>query len=152
MIVVMSTSLKVVSMAAVFWASLRWRAMVCRSLVMRTRSSRAASSAGDGARTWIDAAGWATTTGDAAARSIAASMSPLVTRPAGPVPGTDCGAMPDSAASRRTDGATGASAAGFGASFTTWGAGDGAGAAGAALGGGGAAFAVSTDLAGAALP
>ena len=47
----MSTSLKVVSMAAVFCASLRRRAMVWRSRDMRTRSSRAASSAGDGART-----------------------------------------------------------------------------------------------------
>ena len=46
----MSTSLKVVSMAAVFCASLRRRAMVWRSRVMCTRSSRAASSAGDGAR------------------------------------------------------------------------------------------------------
>ncbi len=44
----MSTSLKVVSMAAVFCASFRRRAMVWRSRVMRTRSSRAASSAGDG--------------------------------------------------------------------------------------------------------
>ncbi len=41
MIVVMSTSLKVVSMAAVFCASLRRRAIVWRSFVMRTRSSRA---------------------------------------------------------------------------------------------------------------
>ncbi len=38
---VMSTSLKVVSMAAVFWASFRRRAMVWRRRVMRTRSSRA---------------------------------------------------------------------------------------------------------------
>ena len=47
----MSTSLKVVSMAAVFCASLSRRAMVWRSRVMRTRSSRAASSGGVGART-----------------------------------------------------------------------------------------------------
>ena len=40
MIVDMSTSLKVVSMAAAFCASLRRRAIVWRSLVMRTRSSR----------------------------------------------------------------------------------------------------------------
>ena len=39
----MSTSLKVVSMAAVFWASFSRRAIVWRSLVIRTRSSRAAS-------------------------------------------------------------------------------------------------------------
>ena len=47
----MSTSLKVVSMAAVFCASFSRRAMVWRSRVIFTRSSRAASSAGDGART-----------------------------------------------------------------------------------------------------
>ena len=75
-------------MAAVFCASFRRRAMVCRSRVMRTRSSRAASSGGDGARTWTAAAGAATGVGCAAARSIAASMSPLVTRPSLPVPGT----------------------------------------------------------------
>ena len=87
----MSTSLKVVSMAAVFCASLSRRAMVWRSRVMRTRSSRAASSAGDGARTWTAAAGCATGVGCAAARSMAASMSPLVTRPSLPVPGTVAG-------------------------------------------------------------
>ena len=43
MTALMSTSLNVVSMAAVFCASLRRRAMVWRSRVMRTRSSRAAS-------------------------------------------------------------------------------------------------------------
>ena len=42
---VMSTSLKVVSIAAVFCASFSRRAMVWRSRVIRTRSSRAASSA-----------------------------------------------------------------------------------------------------------
>ena len=47
----MSTSLKVVSMAAVFCASFRRRAMVWRSRVICTRSSRAASSGADGART-----------------------------------------------------------------------------------------------------
>ena len=46
----MSTSLKVVSIAAVFCASLSRRAMVWRSLVRRTRSSRAASSGAEGAR------------------------------------------------------------------------------------------------------
>ena len=53
----MSTSLKVVSMAAVFCASFSRRAMVWRSRVIFTRSSRAASSAGDGARTCTAAAG-----------------------------------------------------------------------------------------------
>ena len=56
----MSTSLKVVSMAAVFWASLRRRAIVWRSRVIRTRSSRAASSGGEGARTCTAAAGCGT--------------------------------------------------------------------------------------------
>src|SRR5215213_5510822 len=52
----MSTSLKVVSMAAVFCASFRRRAMVWRSRVIFTRSSRDASSAGEGARTCTAAA------------------------------------------------------------------------------------------------
>ncbi len=92
-------------MAAVFCASLSRRAMVCRSRVIRTRSSRAASSGGDGARTWTAAAGVATGVGCAAARSMAASMSPLVTRPSLPVPGTAAASMPVSAAILRTDGA-----------------------------------------------
>ena len=46
MTAVMSTSLKVVSMAAVFCASLRRLAMVRRSRVMRTRSSRSARGRG----------------------------------------------------------------------------------------------------------
>ena len=62
-------------------------------------------------------AGCGTGVGCAAARSIAAIMSPLVTRPSLPVPGTDAGSMPLSAASLRTDGGTLACrAAGFGAS------------------------------------
>src|SRR5579859_211364 len=110
----MSTSLKVVSMAAVFWASLRRRAIVARSRVMRTRSSRAASSGGDGARTATAAAGCATGSGCAAARSMAASMSPLVRRPSLPVPGTVEASRPLSAASFRTAGASGTSAGGLG--------------------------------------
>ena len=81
----MSTSLKVVSMAAVFCASLRRRAMVWRSRVMRTRSSRAASSGGDGARACSGGGGGGSRRRAAdAARSIAASTSPLVTRPSLP--------------------------------------------------------------------
>src|SRR5947199_149486 len=53
-----STSLKVVSIAAVFCASLRRRAIVCRSLDMRTRSSRSASAWSEGAR-WAAGAGTA---------------------------------------------------------------------------------------------
>src|SRR5260370_23936425 len=102
--VLMSTSLKVVSMAAVFGASLRRRAIVCRKRVMRTRSSRAASSAGAGARACTAAA---TGIGAAAARSIAAIMSPLVTRPSLPDPGTVETSSPLSVASLRTEGGTG---------------------------------------------
>ncbi len=105
----MSTSLKVVSMAAVVCASFRRRAMVWRRRVIFTRSSRDASSGGDGARAWIAAADCATGVGAAAARSIAASMSPLVTRPSLPEPGTVAGSMPVSAASLRTEGGTGMS-------------------------------------------
>ena len=53
MTAVMSTSLKVVSMAAVFCASFRRLAMVWRSRVMRTRSSRSARRRGPaGRRAW----------------------------------------------------------------------------------------------------
>src|SRR6185437_15705628 len=103
---VMSTSLKVVSMAAVFCASLSRRAMVWRSRVMCTRSSRAASSAGDGARICIGACA-ATGVGCAAERSIAAIMSPLVTWPCMPEPATCDGSTPLSAAILRTDGGAG---------------------------------------------
>src|SRR5246127_3137696 len=131
MTLVMSTSLKVVSIAAVFCTSLRRRAMVWRSRVIFTRSSRAASSAGDGARTCTAAAGWLTGVGAEAAFSIAASMSPLVTRPSLPEPGTVAASIPLSADNRRTDGASGASAGGALVAG-----------AGAAAGGGGAAMAV----------
>ena len=67
--------------------------MVWRSRVIRTRSSRAASSAGDGARTCTAAAGCGTGIGVMAARSMAASMSPLVTRPSLPVPATAAGSI-----------------------------------------------------------
>src|SRR5262245_7802429 len=102
----MSTSLKVVSMAAVFCASFRRRAIVWRNRVMCTRSSRAASSAGDGARIRTGAG---TGVGWAAARSIALSMSPLVTCPCRPVPLTFDGSMPLSDAIFRTEGGTGIS-------------------------------------------
>src|ERR1043165_6936301 len=57
MTTLMSTSLKVVSIAAVFCASLSRRAIVWRSRVIFTRSSRAASSAGGGGRTRHGAGG-----------------------------------------------------------------------------------------------
>src|SRR5882757_6906966 len=112
----MSTSLKVVSMAAVFCTSLSRRAMVWRSRVIFTRSSRAASSAGDGARTCTAAAGWLIGVGAEAAFSMAASMSPLVTRPSLPEPGTVEASTPLSADSLRTDGANGAWGGGRGRS------------------------------------
>src|SRR6185437_10308397 len=87
-----------------------------------------------GARTCTEAAGWLTGVGADAAFSIAASMSPLVTRPSLPEPGTVEASTPLSAESRRTDGANGASAGGaFG--------GAAAGAGAAAAGGGAAALA-----------
>ena len=57
MIALMSTSLNVVSMAAVFCASLSRRAMVWRRRVMRTRSSRAASLATEGPRICVTGTG-----------------------------------------------------------------------------------------------
>ena len=119
-------------MAAVFCASFRRRAMVWRSRVMCTRSSRAASSAGDGARICTGAA---TGVGAAAARSIAAIMSPLVTWPRTPEPSTLAASTPLSAAILRTAGGSGISAAfaaGAGAGFDASG---GLVAAGAALAG-----------------
>ena len=86
----MSTSLKVVSIAAVFCASLRRRAMVWRSRVMRTRSSRAGRRAPR-----RRAPRPARARGPAGARrrrpSTAVSASPLVTRPSLPVPATRAG-------------------------------------------------------------
>src|SRR5476651_1680825 len=82
---------------------------------MWTRSSREASSAGDGARICTGAA---TGVGVAAARSIAAIMSPLVTWPCLPEPSTLDGSMPLSAAILRTEGGAGiADGAAAGAAF-----------------------------------
>ena len=106
MTALMSTSLKVVSIAAVFCASLRRRAMVGRSLVIRTRSSRAASWGAEGARTCTGAAGAGAAPG-AGPRAMAASMSPFVTRPSLPLPATLPGSTPDSAARRPTAGPLG---------------------------------------------
>src|SRR4051812_16148883 len=92
----MSTSLNVVSMAAVFCASFSRRAIVWRSLVMRTRSSRDASSDAEGARAWAGADG-AVAEPVGAPCAMAASMSPFVTRPSLPLPATLPGATPDSA-------------------------------------------------------
>src|SRR5476651_2167300 len=113
--------------------------MVWRSRVIFTRSSRAASSAGEGARTCTAAAGWLTGVGADAAFSIAASMSPLVTRPSLPEPGTVAASMPLSAEILLTDGANGASAGGTFAAA----AGAAAAGAGAAVGGDGGAAAAA---------
>ena len=105
-----STSLKVVSCAAVFCDSLRRSAIVRRSRVIATRSSRSAfgrGPAGIGART---AAGRC-----AARASSAASTSPLVTRPSLPVPATAAGSRPDLRAMRRADGIAATATLGFGA-------------------------------------
>ena len=113
MIGLISTSLKVVSIAAVFCASLRRRAIVWRRRDMRTRSSRtfglrAAAGGAFGARA-----------------SIAAMASALVIRPSRPVPVTPERSAPASPATRWALGGTGwappegaaawgAGAAGFG--------------------------------------
>src|SRR5207344_2928845 len=99
---------------------------------------------GDGARTCTEAASCGTGVGCAAARSISASMSPLVTRPSLPLPGTAAGSMPVSVAIFRTEGASGASAGANFAGADAWGA--GAAGAGGGLGAGdGAAFAGAGD-------
>src|SRR5208283_2689348 len=123
MISVMSTSLKVVSMAAVFWASLRRRAIVWRSFVIRTRSSRAPSSgvvtrgtgagagAGGGAITGAGAGA-----GAAAAAAAAERTSPFSTWPRLPLPARALTSIFCSAAIFAADGAGGmAEAAGAGA-------------------------------------
>ena len=81
MTLVMSTSLKVVSMAAVFCASFRRLAMVRRSRVMRTRSSRSARGRGP-----AGTAGLAAGAADGAGiEDSAAITSALVARPSLPV-------------------------------------------------------------------
>jgi hypothetical protein len=80
----MSTSLKVVSMAAVFCASFSRRAMVWRRRVIFTRSSRASSPAEDGARAAAGAAGAAC--GAEIPLAKASSTSPFRTWPRLPVP------------------------------------------------------------------
>ena len=59
--------------------------MVARRRVIFTRSSRAASSAGDGARTCTAAAGWATGVGWAAAGSAMTPFDGIVENPWGPL-------------------------------------------------------------------
>ena len=103
----MSTSLKVVSMAASCWAATRRWAILARSGVILRRVWRVPG-AGAGATTGAAgraATGAATGAGRAGVGfSAAASISPFVTRPALPVPTTVAGSMPVSAARRRTAG------------------------------------------------
>ena len=87
MVAVMSTSLKVVSIAAMFCASFRRRAIVWRRRDIDTRSSRAASDGADGAlAAGAGAAGMTRGLMSAAGFSSAAMTSPLVMRPSLPVP------------------------------------------------------------------
>ncbi len=101
----MSTSLKVVSMAAVCWASLRRRAIVWRRRVILTRSSRLSSSADDGAR-----AAFGVSAGcEGAPRAIASITSPFSTWPRLPEPDTCSADTPFSAIILAADGAGGMS-------------------------------------------
>src|SRR5579862_1416047 len=104
-----STSLKVVSWAAVFCDSLSRSAIVRRRRDMATRSSRFALGRGPAGTT---GAGAGFTSRRA---SSAASMSPLVTRPSLPVPVTSAGSRLFSSPMRRADGIGCTSAFGAGA-------------------------------------
>ncbi len=79
MTAVMSTSLKVVSMAALFWASFSRRAMVWRRRVIFTRSSRSCDLARGAERGGGRSA--------AGGLKSACRASPLVMRPSLPLPG-----------------------------------------------------------------
>ena len=103
-----STSLKVVSMAASCWAATRRCAIFWRRGDIFLRDWRVpVGTVGLGAATGATGAtgaGAAGAAGAAAGFSPAASISPLVTRPALPVPATAAGLMPVSSAIRRTAG------------------------------------------------
>src|SRR5580658_4994407 len=104
MTAVMSTSLKVVSWAAVFWDSLRRNAMVLRKRVIATFSSRASLWRGP-----VATVIWGAVVGATARAASAPSISPFVTRPSLPVPVTEAVAMPASSAMRRAEGIAGTS-------------------------------------------
>src|SRR5215813_7020978 len=117
---VMSTSLKVVSMAAVFCACFSRSAMRFLRRVMRTRSSRApagrAAAGADGAGAAGVGATGAIVVLPRASRT--ASTSPLVSRPSLPEAAISLGSSLFSSISLRTAGASGsAAAAGFGVSL-----------------------------------
>ena len=138
---VMSTSLKVVSMAAVFCASLRRLAMVRRSRVILTRSSRSALRRGP-----VGAAGLAAGAAAAGIDEIAASTSSLVARPSLPVGWMEAAETPFSSASLRAAGPEAARLAPAGAAAAGGGAGAALGAAGAAAGFGAAAPAAPASM------
>src|SRR4051812_48728976 len=137
----MSTSLKVVSMAAVFCASFRRLAMVRRSRVMRTLSSRSARGRGPAGTAGLAAgAGWAEIDDSAAITSA------LVARPSLPLGWIAAAATPLSSASLRVAGPDAARLAPDGGGGGDDGA--GAGGADAALGaavGTAAGFATTPD-------
>src|SRR3954453_13548881 len=112
----MSTSLNVVSMAALFCASFRRSAIRLRSRVMRTRSSRPdgrAISAGTGTSARAGGGAGRVSTGRASSAATgfasgeaasAANTSPLVTLPFGPVGATRARSIPRSSAILRAAG------------------------------------------------
>ncbi|MNM94484.1 hypothetical protein D3C81_1068890 [compost metagenome] len=101
---VMSTSLKVVSMAMFDWASTRRSAILARRRVIGTRFSvRSPAAVTTGAA--AAAAGLATAAGADFLLATAATTSSLVTRPPLPVPATVARSMPFSSASLRAAGA-----------------------------------------------
>src|SRR5688500_14402936 len=130
---VLSTSLKVVSMAAVFCASLSRLAMGRRRRVVRTRSSRSARARGP-----AGAAGLAAGAAGAGIDERAAITSALVARPSLPVGWIADGATPVSSTSLRVAGPEAAmlalAAAGAATGTTGGGLGAGLGAAVAAAG------------------
>ena len=116
----MSTSLNVVSMAAVSCASFSRLAMVWRSRVMRTRSSREASSGASGARGGAGGFGFGSRLSSASAAPAmlvtgaagrVASTSGFNTWPRRPEPFTSCALKPASAISLRAAGDGGISSA-----------------------------------------
>ncbi len=106
MTALISTSLNVVSMAALFWASFRREAMTRRRRVIGTRSSRISSTRGAGFAA-CGADGAEAAGAEAVPVSIAFSTSPLVMRPSLPVAGIAAGLRLFSSTRRLTAGDSG---------------------------------------------
>src|SRR4051812_36482793 len=101
----MSTSLNVVSIAAVFCASFKRRATVWRRRVIRTRSSRRSPEGLAGGGGGGGAGGGGGGTAASESRLLAAARtSSLVSRPSLPVPLIFEGSSPCSSTRRRTEG------------------------------------------------